>query len=226
MPTIFLRTVIFYILIIVSMRLTGKRQVGQLELSELVTAFMLSELASIPIADANIPILHGIIPILTLISLEVTVSFLCVKFPMFRRLIDGTPSTLMEKGKLNKKVLLDCRISITEILTAMRSNGIGSIDEIEYIFLEPSGTISIIQKKKNAPVTPEILNKGVNEDGIGHSVIMDGKINKDGLRAANKDENWLIKQLRQKRIRPKDIFYCSVDDCGKLTVITYKEIEK
>ncbi len=219
MPTIFFRTVIFYILIIVCMRLTGKRQVGQLELSELVTAFMLSELASIPIADSGIPLSHGIIPILTLISLEIIFSFFCIKFPAFRRLLDGTPSTLMKKGKIDRKALLDCRISITEILSAVRSNGIGSLDEVEYIFLEPSGTISVIQKKKNSPVTPEILNKPCSENGIAHSVIIDRKINKNGLRDASKNRDWLLKQLNKKSLSLKDILYCGVDDNGKISII-------
>ena len=225
MPTIFIRTVIFYVLIIISMRLTGKRQVGQLELSELVTAFMLSELASIPIADTNIPLLHGVVPILTLISLEVFVSFFCVKSTIFRRLIDGTSSTLMQKGKINKKALLDSRISITELLSAMRSNGIGSIEEVDYIFLEPSGTISIIQKKKNAPLTPEIINKNCDQSSVSHSVVIDGKICNEGLYAAGQSKHWLFKQLNQKKLSLKDIYYCAVDDSGKLTIITNKETQ-
>lgn len=219
MPTIFIRTVLFYFIIILSMRLTGKRQVGQLELSELVTAFMLSELASIPIADSNIPFLHGVVPILTIITFEVFISFLCLKFSCVRKFFDGNPSALIKHGIINKKAMYDCRISFNELLSAVRLAGVGSVNEVDYVYLEPNGNLSIILKKKNSPLTPEDTQKEVSENGISHSLIIDSKIIYEGLADAGKSENWLYSELDSRKLTLKDVFYFSIDDGGNITVI-------
>lgn len=220
MPAILLRTIILYLLIIVAMKIMGKRQIGQMELSELVTVTMLSEIASYAILDTDIPIFYSIIPLFILICLEVTISFLSIKNRFISKLFDGKPSFIINKGKLDKKELASVRLSLTEVISELRYNGISSISEIYYLILEPSGKLSVIPKSSRQPLTPEDAKVGVTESGIDHALIFDGKVVPQGFKASGKSRQWLDKKLRASGIFSfSDVFYCAVDDNDKLTLI-------
>ena len=160
MINVFLRTVIMYIIIVALMRLTGKRQIGQLELTELVTAFMVSELAANPISDNSVPLLYGIIPAMTLVSLEVFLSYISLKSKTFRRMVAGNALALINKGNIDIKQMNNARITVEELLSAMRSAGISCMSNIEYAFLEPNGTISVIPKASENP--PSSMDMGIS----------------------------------------------------------------
>ena len=220
MTTIFIRTIIFYILIVLLMRLTGKRQIGQLELSELVTAFMLSELASYPISNNNIPLLHGLIPALILIILEVIVSFITTKSNIARKLLVGSPSTLIKKGIIDQRELKDSRMPFQEVLSALRNAGITSIDEVDYMFLEPGGKISVIPKTQSRPVTPQDLSLSPPAKGIEHAVIVDGVVSEKDLSVIAKSVQWLNRELQKNNISsPSEVFYMGVDDQNNVVII-------
>ena len=149
MTVIILRSLIFYIILTFMMKFMGKRQIGEMQLSEFVTAVMLSELAVLPLTDRDIPFLHGLLPLMLISSLEIFVSFLCMKSNKFRIMINGNPILLVDKGKYISKNLLKARISKEDVEGQIRINGYESIDDIKTVILERTGKMSVIPKDKD-----------------------------------------------------------------------------
>ena len=197
------------------MRISGKRQVGELQLSEFVTAVMISELAVLPITSKDTPVLICYIPLLTVIFIEVTIALICKKFVKIRRFFDGSPILLVSKGRIIDKNLTKTRVSIDEIFAEIRLNGYKDISEIEYIMLEQNGKLSIIPKCQNDTVTLSDLNINGTKNGIGHCVIIEGYIDKNALKALNKDKEWLFSRLNKRGIKtPDEVLFFIVDDLG------------
>ncbi len=219
MSTIFVRTIIIYLILIFAMRIMGKRQVGQLEVSELVTTFLLSELASFPITDDGIPLLFSVIPILTLVAVEVIGSYIITKSNIFKRLFGGRPTFIIYKGKIDQKELMRNRITIDELFSQLRIKSILSLDDIEYAILEQSGQLSVITKSMCQPVSPSDLSISVPERGIAHAVIMDGKINESNLKIVGKNEAWLSNRVKAHGLLIEDIFIYTINDIGEEKII-------
>ena len=220
MANVFLRTVILYILIVLLMRITGKREVGQLELTELVTAFMISELASIPITDNNIPLLYGIIPSITLVCLEVFLSFMCMKSRKVRHIFSGTPAVLVEKGKLVQKELENARLTLEELMSSLRVLGYSDLSSVNYAILEPSGNLSVIPKSSERPPTVNELSMQVKEKGVEHIIISDGVVTVNELNKFGFDEKWLSSQLKKHGCtEPEQVFFMGVDDANSVNLI-------
>lgn len=220
MANIFIRTVILYVLLVLLLRLSGKREVGQLELTELVTTFMISELASTPITNNNTPLLYGIIPAATLVCLEVFLSFAGVKSAFFARLVSGTPAILIRKGKISKKEMYNSRISICELMSSLRVMGISQISDVEYAILEPSGKLSVVQKAKDLPPSREDMKLRAVEKGIEHILIADGKIMEHNLSECGLDYKWLCKTLESHKVSSlKEVFFMGINDARTVTVI-------
>ncbi len=192
----FIRTLILYLLIVIALRVMGKRQVGQLEPTELVVALMISDLAAIPMGHVSIPLAHGVIPILTLVIAEATLSFLDLKSRKFRKFLSGTPVVLIKQGKVLEKELERLRINIDDLMEELRTNGYPDICEIEYAIFETNGNLSIIPKASSRPATTSDLNLNLKYKGLPFMLICDGKINQVALSAFQKDENWLNKQIK------------------------------
>lgn len=221
MTVIIVRTLIFHFILTICMRVMGKRQIGELQMPEFVTAVMLSEMASLPITDTNVPLTHGIVSVLTLSSLEIIISFILKKSPAVRKAIDGSPLLLMARGEFVEQNLDKARITLDEVFSELRSNGYRSPDEIEYIILEQTGKISIIPKAQFDALTPHDTAKSVPEQGIAHAVIIDGKTNKRGLEDAGKDRAWLEKELKRHGAKQEEVLFMTVDD--KLNIIIRKK---
>lgn len=219
MSTIFARTIIIYLILIFAMRLMGKRQVGQLEVSELVTTFLLSELASFPITDDGVPLLFSVIPILTLVAVEVIASYIITKNNVFKRLFGGRPTFIIYKGKIDQKELARNRITIDELFSQLRIKSILSLDDIEYAILEQSGQLSVITKSMCQPVSPSDLNINVPERGIAHAVIMDGHINESNLKVIGKDKAWLTGKVKSHGMKIEDVFIYTINDIGEEKII-------
>lgn len=201
------------------MRLMGKRQIGELEVSELIVTFMLSELATIPITDSEIPLLNAIVPIMLLLSTEVIISFLALKLPFFKKALYGKPNLLIEKGKLDQKELLRHRIGLGELMCAIRQNGLSSIEDVRYAILEENGKISVIPNLENTPITPKIAAAPTTEEGIALPMIMDGKIISENLQKQGWSLSILMQQLQARGLEAKDIFLLSVNDAKKIYII-------
>ncbi len=197
------------------MRISGKRQVGELQLSEFVTAVMISELAVLPITSKDTPVLICYVPLITVIFLEVTISLICKKFVKIRRFFDGSPIVLVSKGRIVDNNLTKTRVSIDELFAEIRQNGYRDISEIEYIMLEQNGKLSVIPKSTSASLTPDDLKINGNEKGVGHCVIIEGYVDKNSLKALGRDTDWLKKELEKRGIKKmKDVLYFIVDDKG------------
>ncbi len=167
MASIFFRVILIYFLITLVLRIMGKRQVGELELSELVTTLLLSEIAALPIDDPDIPLSHAIIPILLIFSLEIIITYLKTKCNPLKRIFESKPVFIIEKGRINQKELAKNRISIGEFLGELRIQGVADIGDVNYAILEQNGKLSVVQKSEGQSPDP----------GLPHMLIADGVIN-------------------------------------------------
>ncbi len=219
MSTIFIRTLIIYATLIFAIRIMGKRQVGQLEVSELVTTFLLSELASFPITDDGIPLLFSVIPILTLVAIEVIGAYAVTKSNKLKRIFIGRPTFIIYKGKVDQKELERNRISVEELFSQLRLKSIVSIDQVEYAILEQNGQLSVITKTSVQPLSPSDIDMDVPEKGIAHALIIDGAINEQNLKIAGKTREWLKKKLKEKGTSLEDVFVYTIDDTGEEKLI-------
>lgn len=206
MTVTIVRTIIVFALLNVALRLTGKRQIGQLEISELIATFLISELASAPITNSAIPLTHSIIPIFLITSLEVLLSFFTSRNVKFKEFIEGCPSVIIRDGKINQSELARVRMSCEDLLGQLRENGIGSPADIKYALLEEDGKFSIFPSDKPS-------------GRILHAMYVDGHACPYNLRLANKDEAWLAKKLGADAA---NIFLYAIDQNGRPTVI-YKD---
>lgn len=223
MTTIVLRTIIIYATLMTAMRLMGKRQIGELEVSDLVVTLLISEIASLPITDSNIPVFHSIIPIIILITFEICSSALIVAFPRLKGLVTARPSTLIENGKLCRKAMLEARLTLDELVTELRQNGYSDIDEVLYAILEKSGKITIIPKAKYAQPTCQQLNISVKESGIFHIIVDNGTVNDHGLSTVGLTRAQLYQKLKKRGTCTKDVYLMMISDSGEERIITKKE---
>ena len=190
------------------MRISGKRQIGEIQISELVTTFLISDIASYPLTDPAIPMMNAVIPLLTIIPLEIIFSFLTTKCARIKRLLDGKPSVIVRHGKIRKKEMERMRLSVDDLLCELRLKNMASLDEADYVILEQNGQISVFPKK---------------EMPLSHPVVVDGILNEDGLQNAGKDRHWLKEILSARNLKMEDIFLLSVTYNGTVTLITQKD---
>ena len=218
MITLFIRTLIIYLVLVAAIRLTGKRQIGELQISELVVTFMLSELAVFPITDKNIPMLHSVIPIVLLLSLEIVFSFVQTKSRVFRNIFSGKPTVIVRRGKLLPEALAGNRLDIEELMGELRLKGVFDISDVEYALLEENGKLSVLPKADSSAITPASLGFKVTERGIAHQVISDGCVSDEELSAASKDRSWLTRILEGAGTVESDVFLMTVNDAGDISI--------
>ena len=212
MAVIFIRTILIYILLLAVMRISGKRQIGEIQISELVTTFLLSDIASYPITDPAIPLLNAVIPIFTLIPLEIIFSFLTTKSARLKKILDGNPSIIILHGKIQKKEMSHVRLSMEDLLCELRLKNIASVSEVDYAILEQNGQISVFPKKE-AP--------------LSHAIVIDGVLNQALLKKIGKNKHWLYKIMQKNNITDiRDIFLLSVTDSENITLIRQKQAEE
>ena len=225
MITITLRTLVIYFSLLLVLKLMGKRQVGELELSELVSTLILSEIVSVPIENTDIPLSSALIPMLIIISLEISLSFACTKSDLLKRLLGGKPSVLILKGKIDVGELENSRISAEELMSELRLKGISDPDEVYYAILEPNGQLSVITKAECTPISPKQLSMDVKETGLTHAVIVDGHIKSDSLKLLDLTPEWIADYLKQRSVNVGDIFLMTVNDSNDIKLI-YKDKRK
>lgn len=230
MYTIFFRTIILYLLIIAGIRLMGKRQVGELEPSELVLSFLIADLASVPMQDLGYPLHTGIIPILTLISVSSLLSVLTLKSMFFRDLLCGKPSIIIKNGEIDQKELRRNRLTLDELLEELRSGGHIDLKTIQYGILESNGLISVLLYPEEQPITvkkvEEIMGKSSKKSKIGlpSVLISDGVLLKENLEQSPWSYEWLQEKIKEYRCDTiKEIFLFSVNEEGRI-YFTKKEI--
>lgn len=213
----FLRTIILYLLIIAGVRLMGKRQVGELEPSELVLALIIADLAAVPMQDFGIPLLAGIIPILTLLCITMIISVLSMKSVKFRAVICGRPSIIVENGKLHQREMKKNRFTVDELMEELRMKGITDIATVKYAILETNGLISVLPYANQLPATAEQMNVCPDEQGLPIVIINDGRVLDHNLKTRGLDEKWLEKRLREHQCHsPRDVYLLTVDELGRV----------
>lgn len=224
---VLIRTIILYLLVILSMRLMGKKQIGQLEPFELAIAIMISELASLPMQDTRIPIMHGVIPIVTLLVLQTILALIQLKSEKMRAILSGKPSVLVKSGKIDILELKKEKFNINDLMEELRLQGYYNLEDIEYAILETSGQLSVIPKTELSNVTKSDLKLTVTQDSLPITLILNGRINKENLKIINKDENWIKEQLKKNKISSiKDVFLALMDSKGKFYYQCYENNDK
>lgn len=214
------RCIILYIAVVVSVRIMGKRQLGELQPSELVVTIMLSEFAALPLQDLNIPLIWGIVPMFLMVALELLMSFFTMKSMRFRAFCYGRPVILIYQGRIDQYNLLRTRVSVEDIMEAMRNNGILAIEDIQMAVLETNGTLSIVPKPEMSPPTAKDLKCSVSESGgIPAIIIMDGKPMRENMKLKNVDEDDLRSILNGYQMNAEDVFVLTIDDQGKTNLI-------
>lgn len=217
MLTVIIRTLILYALVFATMRLTGKRQIGQLQPYEVTVAIMISALAAIPMEDVSIPLTNSIIPILLLLSGQVLVSMLSMKVNKVRAFLCGKPSVLVENGKLVEEELKKIRVNLNDLLEQLRLAGFPNISDVEFAIMESNGQLSVIPKSQKRPVTPEDLGVSTKYEGITQTLIIDGRVDHDNLCRTGLTVEWLVSELSKFGIHNlKDILLASIDTSGRL----------
>lgn len=212
----FIRSIILYIIVLVVMRLMGKREIGQLQPFELAISIMIADLASIPMADTGIPITNGIIPILGLLVMHLVISIINIKSIRGREIICGRPSILIYRGKIDEKVLRKERFTVNELEERLRGNNIVNIGDIEYAILETSGQVTVIQKPEKRNTIPEDFNITPEYEGIPYDLVVDGKVMNKNLKLIGKNYNWLKKQVEKFGIKPEEALVVTIDGKGQI----------
>lgn len=216
MGTIFIRTLIIYIFVLIALRLMGKREIGQLQPYELVVTIMIADLASVPMQDVSIPILQGIIPILALVVGQIVISFLNLKSGIMRRVICGKPTIMIEKGKIIEKNLKEQKYTINGLLTQLRVAGYSNLKNIDYAILETSGAISVIPKNKAMPVTKEDMNIKAEYSGFPRAYIIDGSYIHENIKVSNFSEKKIDDILKKEKVKLEDVFLLVIDENNEI----------
>ncbi len=212
----FLRTIFLYIIVLIVMRLMGKREIGQLQPFELAISIMIADLASTPMADPGIPIINGIIPILALLVMHLLISIINIKSIKARTILCGKPSILIYRGRIDEKMLKKERFTVNELEERLRGNNIVNIGDVEYAILETSGQITVIEKPKKRVPTLGDLNIDAEYEGIPYDLVVDGKVMYENLKKLDKDYNWLRKQVLKFGIEPNQALIVTIDGKGEI----------
>lgn len=212
----FFRSIVLYIIVLIVMRLMGKREIGQLQPFELAISIMIADLASIPMTDTGVPIFNGIIPILGLLIMHLLISLINLKSSRAREIICGRPSILIYRGKINEKTLRKERFTINELEERLRGNNVINLGDVEYAILETSGQVTVIQKPNKRNTIPQDFNIIPEYEGIPYDLVVDGKIMSENLKAIGKNYNWLKKQVEKFNIRPEEALVVTIDGKGQI----------
>ncbi|MFZ7945526.1 MULTISPECIES: DUF421 domain-containing protein [Bacillaceae] len=209
--TIVVRTIIFYVLILVIFRLMGKREIGELSILDLVVFIMIGELAVVAIEKPDVHIFYAILPMVLLMLIQISLAFLSLKSKKFRDMVDGQPSIIINRGKIDEQAMRKQRYNFDDLMTQLREKDIRSIADVEFAILESSGSLSVIEKLKS--------NKQKSKQGdITIPLILDGDIEEENLKKINKTNLWLRQELKKKGYRDvKRISFCSYEN-GKFFI--------
>lgn len=209
---IILRMSFFYFFIILIYRIMGKREVGQLGIVDLIVSILIAELVAISVEDASKSILSSIVPILSVVTFQMLLSYISLKNAKIRLLLDGSPSFIIKNGKINYNEMIKQKYNLDDLLTQLREKGYRNIEEVEYAVLENNGTLSVFSYDNKKNKTPLPL-----------PLILDGKIQKDTLNDIRKDNSFVEKILAQRNLKLTDVFYAFYKD-KSIFIIEYNDL--
>ena len=226
MITLIFRTLLVYISLIIIMRLMGKRQIGELEVTDLVATLLLSEIASLPITDPNIPVLHAIVPMVVLLSLEVFSSYILLRAPKLKKILSACPTVLIKDGVLDQAALMAVRLSVEELMSEIRQQGFSNLAYVWCAILEKDGKLTILPRSRYSPPTQEMLNLTSPEESLMHVVYNGGVLNDAGLNLIGKDRVWLERQMARRGVELADQFCVTANSRGEVYWIPKQKGEK
>jgi len=217
MAIVIARSVIVYFTLTLVMRIMGKRQLGEMELTEFVLAALIADMAAHPLQDIGIPMINGLVPILVLFCCEILISGITLRKPKLRALLFGKPSMLIRRGKLDQTELKNNRLTVDELMQELRSQSYTDISKIAYAVLETNGKLSIIPFPAHLPPTSQSLGVAADDAGYPRVVICDGRVFSHNLKSVGLDESWLKKQLKAHGASsPENVFLMTVDESGRV----------
>lgn len=207
----YFRTIFLYLVLILSIRLMGKRQIGEMEASEFVVTMLVANLAAIPMQDSGIPLYSGLVPILTVLGMELVLSWIIMKSVMLRKFFCGKPVILINEGKILRENLRRTRITLDELTGHLREKDVLDIRTVQYAILETDGNLSVFPYPKDRPASAKDAGIQAKRQYLPVTIIEDGYLSKENLKWAGKDENWLSRVLKEKNARQEDTLLLTVD---------------
>ena len=207
----YFRTVIVYLVLIAVIRLLGKRQIGQMEPSEFVVTMLVANLASIPMQDSGIPLLAGIVPILTVLGVELVLSALSLRSIGLRKLLCGKPVILIENGNILQENLRKTRVTLDELTGHLREKDVLDLHSVQYAILETNGNLSVFPYPRERPASARDAGIAARKQYLPMTIVSDGKLLPENLQKAKKDESWLRQVLLQNSARLEDTWLLTVD---------------
>ena len=215
----FYRTVLFYMILMACIRIMGKRQIGQMEPSEFVVSMMAANLATIPMEDTDIPLLHGVLPIVTLLGMELLLSWIIMKSVVLRKYLCGKPVVLIDNGKILLDNLRRTRVTLDELTGHLRQKDVIDIKMVQYAILETDGNLSVFPFPKEKPASAKDAGIQAGKQLLPITIIEDGYVSKDNLRRAGKDQNWLDRVLKARDAQASDALLLTVDASDQVVYI-------
>ena len=217
---VFFRTLIIYFIIIACLRIMGKRQLGELQPSEFVIAILISNIATLSIEDTNIPLTGAVVPIITLMSAEVILSFITLKSGKAQVIVTGNPVAIIRNGNIDQKNMRELRFSIEDLMSQLRINGIFDISEVSWAIVETNGQLTVYPKADFQPLTPETLSDPKSRSSFPPMVLIsDGVLCPKVLKECNLTEKWLSGVLKEENLSEKDIFLMTCDPSAKYRIV-------
>lgn len=214
-----IRTFVLYAVIILAIRLMGKRQISELQTSELVVTLLISDIASIPMQNSAIPIFSGLIPIAVLVSSEIFISTIMLKSSKFRKFICGKPAILINDGKIDQKKMKDLRMTIDDLEEQLRQLDVESIDDVAYAIVETNGKLSVLKKPDKQQPDNSSFNIQSVDKGMEAVLIKDGELSEFSLNFYNLTKDWVYKILKEKKLEMKDVFIMTVNKNKDFNII-------
>lgn len=211
MLTLFIRAIVLYLVVIAVIRLLGKRQLGQLEPSEVAVTMLVADLAAFPMQEKNITVLTGVVPILAVLAMEVVLSFLSMRSIKIRKMLCGKPVILMENGRFLQDNMRKNRVTLDELVSHLRQNNVIDPSVVQYAILETGGNLSVFLRGEERPATAKEAGVTPQPESLPVTIISDGRIMEENLRLAGKDSRWLQKILSKEKATPQETFLLTVD---------------
>lgn len=226
MLIVFIRGIILYVLVIFAVRLMGKRQIGELSPSELVITILISNIATLAMEDTSVSLFTGLVPILTLVCLDVLISYVCLKSRRIRHTISGKPKIVISNGVIDQSQLRTLRYTVDDLMSSLRTQGIFDITQVQYAVVETTGAISALLKADYLPLTPATAAQPETPSDPPQAIISDGDLIKSAETRLNLEHGDILKELKRKHLEINDVFLCTADADGNLYIIPKKEDKK
>jgi len=219
MLTLSLRCALIYLIVLLIFRLMGKRQLGELQPFEFVITLMIADIATIPMTEINVPLIHGVVPVITLALLHFLISFLSRKSIFVRKFLNGKPIVVINPNGIDYEALKKLNMTFNDLCESLRQMNYFSLDQIAYAIIETNGKISVLPKSQNAPLTPSDMKIKTEKSALPLMLICDGKMIEENLQITKIDETFLLKQIaRAGAYKIKDVVFASIDNSGKMYI--------